>query len=352
MTRRPTSGLASKARCRRPASRPRRSCAGCSPVRRDRAVIRELLIAPEARPARSVGGGAATGRVGHGRRGGARPRLGDRWPAGRRPPATTTAGTWQTLRDYWGMDGGEAAETAALAIDLLRAGRPCAAPPADRPTMKEQLVSPTTGIGHVAVLTEDLDRSVDFSTSVFVEDRGRLRRSDYAGATGTAGPRRPFSSAATSTTSPWAPRRPRRSRPFAPGSWRAERAPVPSRTSRRFPQPVVRGSRRHAGRADGPHRPRAGRHPRAATRWRRPSAERPALGRPASEQAGDGAPVDRQVDAGDEAGVLGAEEGHDLAEVVGVAHEAGGDARAPARRGRRRRAARCGRWRARRAGPS
>ena len=28
-------------------------------------------------------------------------------------------------------------------------------------------MSPTTGIGHVAVLTEDLDRFVDFSTSVF-----------------------------------------------------------------------------------------------------------------------------------------------------------------------------------------
>ena len=49
-------------------------------------------------------------------------------------------------------------------------------------------------------------------------------------------------------------------------------------------------------------------------------------GRPASEQAGDGATVDRQVDAGDEAGVLRAEEGDDLPEVGGVAHDARRDA--------------------------
>jgi AcrR family transcriptional regulator len=34
----------------------------------------------------------------------------------------TAAATWQTLRDYWDMDGAEAAETAALAIELLLAG--------------------------------------------------------------------------------------------------------------------------------------------------------------------------------------------------------------------------------------
>jgi AcrR family transcriptional regulator len=34
----------------------------------------------------------------------------------------TTAATWQTLRDYWDMDGKEAGETAALAISLLLAG--------------------------------------------------------------------------------------------------------------------------------------------------------------------------------------------------------------------------------------
>jgi AcrR family transcriptional regulator len=34
----------------------------------------------------------------------------------------TAAATWQTLRDYWDMDGEEAGETAALAIELVIAG--------------------------------------------------------------------------------------------------------------------------------------------------------------------------------------------------------------------------------------
>jgi hypothetical protein len=34
----------------------------------------------------------------------------------------SAAATWQTLRDYWDMDGAEAAESAALAIRLLLAG--------------------------------------------------------------------------------------------------------------------------------------------------------------------------------------------------------------------------------------
>jgi AcrR family transcriptional regulator len=34
----------------------------------------------------------------------------------------TAAATWQTLRDYWGMDGGEAGETAALALELVLDG--------------------------------------------------------------------------------------------------------------------------------------------------------------------------------------------------------------------------------------
>ena len=34
----------------------------------------------------------------------------------------TTAATWNTLRDYWDMDGAEAAETAALAVELLLDG--------------------------------------------------------------------------------------------------------------------------------------------------------------------------------------------------------------------------------------
>jgi AcrR family transcriptional regulator len=34
----------------------------------------------------------------------------------------TAASTWQALRDYWGMDGAEAAETAVLASELMLAG--------------------------------------------------------------------------------------------------------------------------------------------------------------------------------------------------------------------------------------
>ena len=34
----------------------------------------------------------------------------------------TSAATWQSLRDYWDMDGEEAAETAALAVELLLSG--------------------------------------------------------------------------------------------------------------------------------------------------------------------------------------------------------------------------------------
>ena len=34
----------------------------------------------------------------------------------------TSASTWQSLRDYWDMDGAEAAETAALGIELVLVG--------------------------------------------------------------------------------------------------------------------------------------------------------------------------------------------------------------------------------------
>ena len=36
----------------------------------------------------------------------------------------TSAATWQTLRDYWDMDGDEAAETVAGALTMLFAGGP------------------------------------------------------------------------------------------------------------------------------------------------------------------------------------------------------------------------------------
>jgi hypothetical protein len=34
----------------------------------------------------------------------------------------TTAATWNSLRDYWDMDGAEAAETAVLAVELILDG--------------------------------------------------------------------------------------------------------------------------------------------------------------------------------------------------------------------------------------
>jgi AcrR family transcriptional regulator len=99
-------------------------------------VIRELLIAPEARPAR-LSSAEERQRVSLALVDGEVPGLD---PTTRRRLAAaiqlmTTAGTWQTLRDYWGMDGEEAAETAALAIELLVRGargrrrRPPTVPP-------------------------------------------------------------------------------------------------------------------------------------------------------------------------------------------------------------------------------
>lgn len=83
-------------------------------------VIRELLIAPEGLAARLSENDrrrrAATALVRN-----EAPGL-DRATT-RRVAATvqllTAAATWQTLRDYWDMDGKEAAETAALAIELV-----------------------------------------------------------------------------------------------------------------------------------------------------------------------------------------------------------------------------------------
>ena len=49
----------------------------------------------------------------------------------------TSAAAWQTLHDYWDMDGEEAGETAALAVELLLAGARVAPrlAPADRRTV-------------------------------------------------------------------------------------------------------------------------------------------------------------------------------------------------------------------------
>lgn len=86
-------------------------------------VIRELLIAPEGLDARRTNldkrRQAAVGVVKR-----EAPRL-DRATTRRVAAALqvlTAAATWQTLRDYWDMDGEEAGETAALAIELLLTG--------------------------------------------------------------------------------------------------------------------------------------------------------------------------------------------------------------------------------------
>jgi AcrR family transcriptional regulator len=52
----------------------------------------------------------------------------------------TAAATWQGLRDYWGMDGAEAAEASALALDLLFAGARArtGAGPTPRPDTPEE----------------------------------------------------------------------------------------------------------------------------------------------------------------------------------------------------------------------
>jgi AcrR family transcriptional regulator len=55
----------------------------------------------------------------------------------------TSAATWQTLRDYWSMDGAESAETAALAIELLlEAARARAVLPEDGPVSPRRKKSP------------------------------------------------------------------------------------------------------------------------------------------------------------------------------------------------------------------
>lgn len=86
-------------------------------------VVRELLAAPEGLLARlsniAARRAAATALVRH-----EVPGLDRRTT--RRVAAVvqllTAAATWQSLRDYWDMDGSEASETAALAIDLILDG--------------------------------------------------------------------------------------------------------------------------------------------------------------------------------------------------------------------------------------
>ena len=86
-------------------------------------VVREVLMAPEGLAARLDDNderrAAARAVVDH-----EVPGLDD--DTGRRLAAVvqvlTSAATWQTLRDYWDMDGAEAAETVAVALKMLFAG--------------------------------------------------------------------------------------------------------------------------------------------------------------------------------------------------------------------------------------
>jgi hypothetical protein len=86
-------------------------------------VVRELLIAPEGRLAR-LADRAARRRAALALVRREAPQL-TRTNA-KRVAATvqllTSATTWQALHDYWEMDGREAGETAALAIELVLEG--------------------------------------------------------------------------------------------------------------------------------------------------------------------------------------------------------------------------------------
>ncbi len=86
-------------------------------------IIRELLVAPEGLPARLSDNDQ--------RRRAAMALVRTEAPGltattTRRVAAAiqslTAAATWQTLRDYWDMDGKESAEAAALAVELLLDG--------------------------------------------------------------------------------------------------------------------------------------------------------------------------------------------------------------------------------------
>jgi AcrR family transcriptional regulator len=96
-------------------------------------VIQELLAAPEGLVARLSDKDA--------RQGAARAVVASEAPgldpaSARRVAAAvqllTAAATWKTLRDYWDMDGAEAAEAAALALDLLLDGARSRAERTDR----------------------------------------------------------------------------------------------------------------------------------------------------------------------------------------------------------------------------
>ena len=86
-------------------------------------VVRELLMAPEGLPARLSDNDRrqATARAVVDREAPGLDEVGARRVAAV-VQVLTSAATWQTLRDYWEMDGAEAGEAAALALELLLTG--------------------------------------------------------------------------------------------------------------------------------------------------------------------------------------------------------------------------------------
>ena len=140
----------------------------------------------------------------------------------------TSAATWQTLRDYWDMDGAEAAETVASH---------------SRCSLRRCPMTMLTGVNHVAVLTADLDRFVEFYRDVSSSrscSARRLRRSAMR------------SCARRGLVDP--SRRGCRERPTAPRCRRCSNAGT-STTSRSVPhRPALRSvarSARRAGATDG-----------------------------------------------------------------------------------------------------
>ncbi|OHV31945.1 hypothetical protein BCD49_06085 [Pseudofrankia sp. EUN1h] len=86
-------------------------------------VVRELLMAPEGLPARLSDNDRrrATARAVVDREAPGLDEVSARRVASI-VQVLTAAATWQTLRDYWDLDGAEAGEAAALALELLLEG--------------------------------------------------------------------------------------------------------------------------------------------------------------------------------------------------------------------------------------
>jgi catechol 2,3-dioxygenase-like lactoylglutathione lyase family enzyme/AcrR family transcriptional regulator len=71
-----------------------------------------------------------------------------------------TAAVWQALRDFWDLDGAQAAVAVTTAIDALLDSL-------GQPVTEGSGMDLLAGLNHVAVLTADLDRFVEFYSDVF-----------------------------------------------------------------------------------------------------------------------------------------------------------------------------------------